>query len=90
MQVREVRLLVNEPVPVPSDVLVERDIVGLMEVSQTTPLAVTEAPPSAEMFPPPEAVVWVMLVMEVVVRVGPPNVVNVSSAEYAVPVVLMA
>ena len=83
-------LLTNEPVPVPSDVLVGREIVGLMEVSQTTPLAVTLASPSEEMLPPLEAVVWVMEEMEVVVKVGEIKVVNVSSAEYAVPVALVA
>ena len=45
-------LLVNAPVPVPSDVFVVSEIVGLVVVAQTTPLAVMELPPSAVMFPP--------------------------------------
>ena len=45
-------LLVNEPVPIPSVVFVESEIVGLVVVPQTTPLAVMELPPSAVMFPP--------------------------------------
>jgi hypothetical protein len=49
-------LLVKEPVPVPSDVFVVSEIVGLVVVAQTTPLAVMELPPSAVMFPPLVAV----------------------------------
>ena len=55
-------LLVKDPVPVPSDVFVESEIVGLVVVPQTTPLAVMELPPSAVMFPPlvaPEEVIEV-------------------------------
>jgi hypothetical protein len=58
---------VNEPVPVPFDVFVERAIVGLVEVLQTTPLAVTDAPPSEVTLPPPVEVVCAMLVIGVVV-----------------------
>ena len=36
----------------PSAVFVESEIVGLVVVAQTTPLAVMELPPSAVMFPP--------------------------------------
>ena len=43
----------KEPVPVPSDVLVERAIVGFVLVDQTIPLVVMDAPPS-EMILPPE------------------------------------
>jgi hypothetical protein len=45
-------LLVKDPVPVPSDVFVVSEIVGLVVVAQTTPLVVMELPPSAVMFPP--------------------------------------
>ncbi len=65
------RLLVKVPVPVPSVVLLLA-VVGFAEVLQQTPLAVTAAPPSAVTFPPLVAVVWVILVTEVVVRVGRP------------------
>ena len=64
-------LLVKAPVPVPLDVFVESEIVGLVVVAQTTPLAVMELPPSAEIFPPLEAVVVVMAdIAEVAERVG--------------------
>jgi hypothetical protein len=49
-------LLVKDPVPVPSDVFVVSEIVGLVVVAQTTPLAVMGLPPSAEIFPPLVAV----------------------------------
>ena len=49
-------LLVKDPVPVPSDVFVVSEIVGLVVVAQTTPLAVMELPPSVVMFPPLVAV----------------------------------
>ena len=48
------------PVPVPSVVFVDSEIVGLVVVAQTTPLAVIELPPSAVIFPPLTAVVVVM------------------------------
>jgi hypothetical protein len=60
----------KEPVPVPSEVLVDRAIVGLVFVDQTTPLAVIVAPPSAVILPPEVAEVVVIAVMAVVVRVG--------------------
>jgi hypothetical protein len=55
-------LLVNEPVPVPSDVFVESDTSRpvLDKVFQTTPLAVMGEPPSEVMFPPLTAVEVVM------------------------------
>ena len=46
--------LVKLPVPEPSLVF-EFVIVGFCDVLQQTPLAVTEAPPSAVIFPPLEA-----------------------------------
>ncbi len=57
-------------------------MVGEEDVLQQTPLAVTVAPPSEVTFPPPVAVVWVMLVIELVVTVGCVNdcdVVKVTS-----------
>ena len=53
------RLLVKEPVPVPSVVLLLA-VVGLGETDQHTPRAVMAAPPPAGMFPPLVAVVWVI------------------------------
>ena len=71
LQIKEVILLENTPVPVPSLVFVDRAVVGLIAVSQTTPRVVTEAPPPEVTFPPPDAVVLVILVIgEVVVTVG--------------------
>ena len=58
--------LVKAPVPVPSDVLVDNEMVGLMLVSQTTPRAVMGVPPSFEIVPPLEALEDVMLVIAVV------------------------
>ena len=67
---REVREDVNVPIPVPSEVLVERVTTGVGLVDQTTPLAVTVAPPSAVIFPPELAVVLPRLLIAVVERVG--------------------
>ena len=54
----------------PFDVLVERTIVGLVIVDQTTPLAVMDVQPSDVIFPPELADVLVIAVMAVVVSVG--------------------
>ena len=62
--------LVNGPIPVPSDVLVVKAMVGLGVILQQTPLAVTAAPPMAVTFPPQVAVVTVMSEMAVVVMAG--------------------
>ena len=51
------RLLVNVPVPVPLVVLVLNAIVGFADVFQHIPRAVTNAPPSLDIFPPLAAVV---------------------------------
>ena len=48
-------LLENAPVPIPSVVLVVSAIVGIALALQQTPLAIIEAPPSLEIFPPEEA-----------------------------------
>jgi hypothetical protein len=75
-------LLVKDPVPVPSDVFVESEIVGLVVVAQTTPLAVMELPPSAVMFPPLVAVEGVIDVADTVadmVAKDPADVVKLIS-----------
>ena len=66
---RPVILLVKVPVSVPSVVLLF-DVVGLADVFQHTPLAVSDAPPSDVTFPPLEAVVPVMEEAAVVVTAG--------------------
>ena len=68
----------KEPIPVPFDVLVDREMIGLVFVDQTTPLAVMEAPPSAVIFPPVVDEVVVIEVMAVVVSVGAETMENVS------------
>jgi len=55
---------------VPSVVLVLNEVVGFADVLQHTPRAVTVALPSDVTLPPPLAVVWVILVIELVVTVG--------------------
>jgi hypothetical protein len=64
-----VRLLTNDPVPLPF-VVCEFAIVGVPVVFQQTPRPVTVAPPSAVTFPPLDAVVDVIDEMDVVVTVG--------------------
>jgi hypothetical protein len=82
--------LVKAPVPVPSVVWLPVAI-GLAAVDQHTPLAVTDAPPSAVTLPPEEAVVDNIDVGVVVVTVGKAvSVVNWRSLPYAVPPVLVA
>ena len=61
-------LLVNVPVPVPSEVL-ESEVVGFWFVLQQTPLAVIADPPSLEIFPPHVAAEDVIEETEVVVMV---------------------
>ena len=67
--VSPVRLLVKVPVPEPSRVLL-LVMVGVLVVLQQTPRSVTVALPSLVTLPPPEAVVWVMLVIAEVVTTG--------------------
>ena len=55
--VKPVSELVNVAVPVPSSVLVDSATVGLVDVLQTTPFAVTAYPASLDIAPPDEAVV---------------------------------
>jgi hypothetical protein len=71
-------LLVNEPVSLPLVVLLSA-VVGLAEVLQHTPRAVTLSPPSEVTLPPPDAVVEVIEVIVAVVTVGVVKVVNVES-----------
>ncbi len=54
------------PEPVPSVVFVDSEIVGLVVVAQTTPLAVMGLPPSAVIFPPLVAVEGVIDVADTV------------------------
>ena len=68
-ELKPVMLLVKLPVPVPFVVLL-LEIVGLADVLQQTPLAVTEAPPSEVTFPPLEALLEVIEDTAVVVTVG--------------------
>ena len=75
-------LLVKDPVPVPSEVFVVSEIVGLVVVPQTTPLAVIELPPSAVMFPPlvaPEEVIEVAATVAEMVAKDPAEVVKLIS-----------
>jgi hypothetical protein len=84
-------LVHGPPIAQPLVVLVERAVVGFVEVLQIMPATVTVAPPLETVLPPPVAVVGVMLVIEFVVTVGRlAPVVNVPSGEYPVPVVLVA
>jgi hypothetical protein len=62
-------LLVKVPVPVPLVVWLLA-MVGLGDVLQQTPRALTGSPPSEVTFPPESAVVEVMLEIAVVVTVG--------------------
>ena len=78
MGVRLVNVEVKEPVPVPSVVFVEREIVGFVVVDQTTPLVVIVAPPSAVIFPPEVAEADVIAAMAVVVSEGIDPIENVS------------
>ena len=70
MPVSPVIALVNVPNDIPSFVFVVKAIVGLGLVLHTIPLSVTGAPPSFEMDPPHEAVVWVIDDTIEVVNVG--------------------
>ena len=58
---------IKAPVPPPSLVLVDNEMVGKVDVPQTTPLAVTKPPPSELIFPPPVALMAVILVIPIVV-----------------------
>ncbi len=62
-------MLVKAPIPIPSFVVLLA-VVGCRVVPYATPLEVTEAPPSAVIFPPVMAPVDVMTVADVVVTVG--------------------
>jgi hypothetical protein len=84
--------LVKLPVPEPSVVLLS-DIVGLLDVLQHTPCAVTEDDPADVTFPPPVAVVEVIFVIEVVIIDGVfcDSVVEKETAlPYEVPLELVA
>jgi hypothetical protein len=82
--------LVYIPV-VPASVVLLAAVVGLADVLQHTPRAVTAAPPSAVTFPPDAAVVAAIEVAFVVVTVGRfASAVNETSLPYAVPTLLVA
>ena len=68
----------KEPVPVPSEVLVVRAMVGLVLVDQTTPLADIEAPPSEVILPPEVAELVLIAVIAVVLSEGMETIENVS------------
>jgi len=87
-------LLINVPVPVPSEVIVVKATVGPVVVLQQIPRAVTGAPPSEAMFPPEVAVELPIVLADVVVSVGKTGfsgrlVVNVTSFPYNVPPLYM-
>ena len=83
-------LLVNVPLPVPSEVC-DPVAKGPEDVLQHTPRAVTAAPPLFVMLPPETAVVLVGEVMVVVVKVGvTADAVNGTSLPYAVPTLFVA
>jgi hypothetical protein len=63
-------LLVNIPVPDPLLVLVAKEIVGLIEVDQTTPLDVIIDAPEFVILPPEDALEDVIPLIDVVVKVG--------------------
>ena len=68
----------KEPVPVPSEVLVVRAMVGLVLVDQTNPLADIEAPPSEVILPPEVAELVLIAVIAVVLSEGMETIENVS------------
>ena len=72
----------NVPVPVPSVVWLPVAI-GVCEVLQHTPLAVTSAPPWTVTFPPPVAVVELILLTAAVVTVGGSEMVTVTAVRVA-------
>ena len=85
-----VMLEVKAPVPVPLDVVLSA-VVGLGDVLQHTPRAVTAAPPSDVTLPPLSAEVEVILETTVVFTVGSTAaVVNIKSLPYDVPTLLVA
>ena len=90
---RPVRDELKLPVPVPSVVLVESEIVGLGLVDHTTPLFVMDDPPSDIMLPPDVTVVVVTELADTVLTIGRTTgalVVKVNSLPYPVPALLVA
>ena len=75
-----VMALLNVPDPVPSVVVSPPPMVGLADVDQQTPLAVTETPPSEVTLPPLDEPVEVIEDAAIVLTVGTViEVVNVRS-----------
>ena len=71
--VSPVRDELNVPVPVPLLVFVVKDMVGFVLVDHTTPLVVTDEPPSEVIFPPDMAVVVEMELADIVLTAGRTN-----------------
>jgi hypothetical protein len=84
-------LLVKEPVPLPSVVLLLL-MVGDEMVLQHTPRAVTDKVPAEVTVPPQVKLVWLILLISAVFTAGAiyARVVNVFSAPYEVPAELVA
>jgi hypothetical protein len=82
-------LLVKLPVPVPSEVWLSL-VVGLADVLQHTPLAVTDAPPLEVTFPPLDALLNVIEDTVVVVTVGVVAVAVQVTVRVSVPVLSAA
>jgi hypothetical protein len=70
--------LVNDPVPLPSEVMLSA-VVGLAVVLQHAPRAVTDSPPSDVTLPPPVAVAPVILEIAAVATVGVVSVLKLTS-----------
>jgi hypothetical protein len=91
---RPVILLTKLPMPLASVVLEVVGSVGLAEVLQHTPLAVTAYPPSDETVPPLDAEIAVIKVADTVLdTIGTCNVarvLKVTSVPYDVPTELVA
>ena len=79
--VNDVSAEVKIPEPVPFVVFVDNATVGLGDVLQTTPLLVTDAPPSDVTLPPLLAPVPVIPLIAVVLTVG--RVAGVTAVEAA-------
>ena len=60
----------KDPMPAPSLVLVDKDIVGNELVDHTTPLVLTVAPPSEVIFPPEDEEFVVIELIDAVTNTG--------------------
>jgi hypothetical protein len=82
--------LLKLPEPVPSLVFLPWAIVGLGEVPQTTPRAVTASTPSEVIFPPLVALVEPTSPIVKVLKTGGPRVWKLHTMLYAVPTLFVA